>query len=104
MNGATIGRRLSAKASASLRLASACLALPKITPRVFAARSAPFLTLPRTPGAREFMPAFGLGEPFSLPHLAHANAEDRDGGGERGLPDFAGNWKRCPPIQNSSFA
>src|SRR5713101_9802881 len=28
MNGATIGRRLSAKASASLRLASACLALP----------------------------------------------------------------------------
>ena len=23
------------------------------------------------------------------PHLAHANAEDRDGGGERGLPDFA---------------
>jgi hypothetical protein len=39
MNDATIGRRLSAKAPASLRLAFG-LALPKITPRAFAARSA----------------------------------------------------------------
>src|SRR5260370_42061743 len=49
MNGATIGRRLSAKASASLRLASACLALPigrrrsaSLSPRRHAWDNVPF--------------------------------------------------------------